>query len=121
MGMNLIGCTRVALYAWTVVFFCVIFGNTVPVLGIAGPSGTMFARFVIAQATNVPYMPLFMAALPGAIYTVLAYIPCITLLQRLVVRLHLEQRMVVNQPLWVRLRNKHTKEPTPIEKETWNG
>lgn len=96
MGMNLIGCFRVALFAWTVVFFCVIFGNSIPVLGIAGPSGTMFARYLIAVLTNVPFFPLFAAAVPGAIYTVLCYIPCIKLLEKLVISLKIQERQVVN-------------------------
>lgn len=99
MGMTVVGCVRVALFAWTVVAFCVLFGNSVPVLGIAGPSGTMFARWVIAVATNVPYAPLFLAALPGAIYTLVFYIPCIKVLERIVKSLRMEDRQVRNVPL----------------------
>ncbi|USK71997.1 hypothetical protein [Peribacillus asahii] len=48
-----------------------LFGTSLPVLILAGPIGTVVARFVLAFTLGVPSGPLLLAAIPGMIFTAL--------------------------------------------------
>ncbi|MFJ8256513.1 hypothetical protein ACIQ4Z_04425 [Peribacillus asahii] len=52
-----------------------LFGTSLPVLILAGPIGTVVARFVLAFTLGVPSGPLLLAAIPGMIFTVLTVWP----------------------------------------------
>ncbi|HWL23145.1 hypothetical protein [Peribacillus asahii] len=52
-----------------------LFGTSLPVLILAGPIGTVVARFVLAFTLGVPSGPLLLAAIPGMIFTALTVWP----------------------------------------------
>ncbi|AZV42601.1 BioX [Peribacillus asahii] len=52
-----------------------LFGTSLPVLILAGPIGTVVARFVLAFTLGIPSGPLLLAAIPGMIFTALTVWP----------------------------------------------
>ncbi|RID84079.1 hypothetical protein D1953_14640 [Peribacillus asahii] len=52
-----------------------LFGTSLPVLILAGPIGTVVARFVLAITLGVPSGPLLLAAIPGMTFTALTVWP----------------------------------------------
>lgn len=59
-----------------------ILGPSLPVLLMAGPTGTAAARWVLALTLGIDAWPLLVAALPGMVYTMLLVWPLYKTLQR---------------------------------------
>ncbi len=100
MGLTVLNCIVVLLFAWIVVGICRIFGNSLVVLGIAGPTASITSRLVQSVILGVPPLPLVLSVLPGVIFTVICYIPCYKILWRIVMGTHMGNYLVKNRPCW---------------------
>jgi hypothetical protein len=59
-----------------------IFGPSLPAVLLAGPLGTIAARFGLAVTLNTKFLPLVIASIPGMIFTLLLVLPAINVLKR---------------------------------------
>lgn len=58
------------------------FGTSLPVLALAGPIGSTAARWVLGMTLGVPVWPLWLAALPGMVFTAITVWPLMKILRR---------------------------------------
>lgn len=68
-----------------------IFGTRLPVLIVAGPIGTLAARFVLALTLQIPALPLIIAAIPGMIFTAIMSYPIMRVMQKVYQRKGMKQ------------------------------
>ncbi|MBO1001645.1 hypothetical protein [Pseudogracilibacillus auburnensis] len=68
-----------------------IFGTRLPVLIVAGPIGTLAARFVLALTLQIPALPLIIAAIPGMIFTAIMSYPIMRVMQKVYQRTGMKQ------------------------------
>ncbi|RXT06993.1 hypothetical protein [Ammoniphilus sp. CFH 90114] len=59
-----------------------LLGTSLPVLLLAGPIGSVTARWVLSLTLGVEAWPLLLAAIPGMVFTAIAVWPLYKLLQR---------------------------------------
>ncbi|WP_270180785.1 hypothetical protein [Alkalihalobacillus sp. CinArs1] len=60
-----------------------LFGPSIPVVVLAGPLGSIAARFVLAETLQVSVWPLLAAALPGILFAAITVLPVTSLLKRI--------------------------------------
>ncbi|MFD2132808.1 hypothetical protein ACFSKI_16500 [Pseudogracilibacillus auburnensis] len=68
-----------------------IFRTRLPVLIVAGPIGTLAARFVLALTLQVPALSLIIAAIPGMIFTAIMSYPIMRVMQKVYQRKGMKQ------------------------------
>ncbi len=61
----------------------VLFGNSWPIIVLAGPAGSVAARLALGGFIGKAAIPLLLAALPGMMYTALLAWPLTALLKRI--------------------------------------
>ncbi len=59
-----------------------LLGPSLPVIFLAGPLGSIAARFVLAETLQVSVWPLLIPAIPGIIFTAVTVLPVTKLLKR---------------------------------------
>jgi len=63
------------IFRLTVGLIIVLFGTSIPILVVAGPIGTMVARYGLAFTLGTSFLPLVVLAIPGMVITAVSVYP----------------------------------------------